>query len=95
MTPMTLPSGFNPIPVGRFIAGALESRTGNVWRWMQFNTAFKKPNDFFVGPYGLRGGAWYGYEENGRASFRGCLHPVYHYYVVGFSPVVVRQDSQV
>jgi formylglycine-generating enzyme required for sulfatase activity len=69
--------------------------TGNVWRWIKFNPEFKRPKDYFLGPpYGLRGGSWLNVEGDGRAAVRShygrpdvCLSGV------GFSPVVVRQDS--
>ena len=67
---------------------------GNVYRWIKFNSAFKQSNNFFWGPYGLRGGAWDDIPDRGRAAFRLNLHPDSRDYSVGFSPVVVRSDSK-
>ena len=62
--------------------------TGNVWRWMQADRAQSYP-------FGLRGGSWsYGYPKDLRAAFRNfSLDPGYRFKRVGFSPVVVVQDS--
>jgi len=67
--------------------------TGNVWRWIKFNPKFKRPNDYFCGPYGLRGGSWNYYTDGGRAANRSGGHAGDRGGNVGFSPVVVRQDS--
>jgi formylglycine-generating enzyme required for sulfatase activity len=67
--------------------------TGNAWRLIKFNPDFKRPNDIFVGPYGLRGGSWINTPDYGRAAFRydGYLHPDNRYFFVGFLPIVVRR----
>jgi len=66
--------------------------TGNVWRWIQMNPALETGN-YFWGPYGLRGGSWNVHAVLGRAAFRDDGHPADCADYVGFSPVVVRQDS--
>jgi len=65
--------------------------TGNVWRWIQMNPAFKQDGDF---SYGLRGGAFNFGPDYGRAAFRNHgARPSDRGRYVGFSPVVVPQDS--
>jgi len=68
--------------------------TGNVWRWIRFNAVFKR-SDCLYSPYGLRGGSWFFNRGDGQAAFRGFdSHPEKRGTSnVGFSPVVVRQDS--
>lgn len=68
--------------------------TGNVWRWIQMNPAFKISRDCFIGPYGLRGGSWGYNSDGGRAACRGFNPPGGRYNNGGFSPVVVCQDSK-
>jgi formylglycine-generating enzyme required for sulfatase activity len=71
--------------------------TGNIWRWIRFNPEFKRPNDYFIRPYGLRGGSWGSREISGRAAFRSYNLtdvPGHRLNDIGFSPVVVRQDSR-
>jgi len=73
--------------------------TGNVWRWIQMNPAFKRKEYgkeyVLTGPYGVRGGSWSGQPDYAHAAFRDPSHrPSFSDDDIGFQPVVVRQDSK-
>lgn len=67
--------------------------TGNIRRWINFNSKFRQPNDFFNGPYGLRGGSWADEPDNGRTVHREDERPNGRFDAVGFSPIVMRRMS--
>jgi len=61
--------------------------TGNVFRWIQMNPAFKTPHDHFSFAYGLRGGSWTSDAYSARASLRYLQgDPVDRFNYAGFQP---------